>query len=339
MSTIEKSELKRVIAAVKGGKIATVGGPDGFKRRPASKNRRAAVRMVESVAGKAGLDLDKVSGLLAADQKALRGAFDKRRAVAARNFRAAEKVFRSGIAARFEALKLLQVPFASSFITLDKPFLIWQLPNPQLDIFIDSQIASMNSSVRVLVNINEGSNSTRFVFFYLWRNDSDFFAVANVASSLIVNGACLVGAAAGVFSGDRATLNAAASLSIIRWSGWGNDPVTGESNDQKPHPNVQATQRRQVAFLEAEGGHIFQSGDFEDQSFSFEPFPVSHSLLVVPGNAVVLFHVALELSYGIDGGLTIPDQVFVDFSESGNGVFCPNLELEILTPLPALVSP
>ena len=46
----------------------------------------------------------------------------------------------------------------------------------------------------------------------------------------------------------------------------------------------------------------------------------------------------LELLSGIDGGLTIPDQVFVDFSENGNGVFCPNLELEILTPLPALVS-
>ena len=52
----------------------------------------------------------------------------------------------------------LTTPFTSSFVTLDKPFLIWQLPHPELDVFIESHIESMNSSVKVLVNVTPDPN-------------------------------------------------------------------------------------------------------------------------------------------------------------------------------------
>ena len=43
-----------------------------------------------------------------------------------------------------------------------------------------------------------------------------------------------------------------------------------------------------------------------------------------------------EMREFFDGGDDIQDSVFVDFAKNGGGVFCPNVELEILTPLPHL---
>lgn len=337
MANIDQRELKRIIAAMKDRKFTGPNGKGG-SFPTLSKNRRAAAKLVDSVMTKAGLDVSKINRLLAEDQKAARGVFAKQQANAAKHFRTADASFRSGQAARLQALKLLAVPFASSFLTLDKPFLIWQEPKPELDIFIDSHIESMNSSVKVLVNVIGGSDSTRFLFYFLWRNESDFFAVANVTSSLIFNGACSVQAVAGIFSGDTASLNLDASLTLMRWSGFGTDPITGQDSDQTPDPNFQQTQRQHVSRLRASGGHIFEGADFHAQSFGFQPFPLSHSLFVVPGKAVVIFEVALELSYSFDGGGDIQDSVFADFSSNGNAVFCPNVELEILTQLPTVTA-
>jgi hypothetical protein len=332
MRNTEKAELTRIIAAIKKDQLPSPPVAGDFRRLPASPKRRTLASMVEPVFSKAGVDTGRVSKLLGENQKALRTAFDKDGAAAAKRSREATAAFRSGMAARLEALKLLKAPFLSSFLTLDQPFLIWQLPHPQLDIFTDSRIEPNNSSVRVLVNKNDGSNSTRFVFFFLWRNESDFFAVANVGSSLVINGRCLVFANDGILFADSATLNIAASLTLVRWSGWGADPATGHSNDQTVHPNSQSTQRQQVVSFSVDGGNIVSLGDVDGKSFSFETFPLSHSLFVIPGGASVMFQVALELSYDFDGG----GNVFVDFSEDGNAVFCPNVVLEILTPLPGL---
>ena len=333
MAKIDKSELKRVIAAMKNRKFASPPGGSDSRRPPPSTNRRAITKMVESVMKKAGLDLSKINQMLAEDQKALRGVFDKQQAAAARHFRAADAAFRSGMAARLKALSLLATPFTSSFVTLDKPFLIWQLPRPDLHIFIDSHVESMNSSVRVLVNVIRGFDETHFVFFFLWENESERSAVVNVASSLVVNGACSVQAVAGIYAGHTATLELAASLRLVRWSGWGTDPVTGASNDQTFDQNFQQGDGQAVASLQAKGGHIFESADFKSQSFSFQPFPLSHNLFVIPAKAVVIFEVALDLFYNFDGGGDIQDSVFVDFSNNGNAVVCPNVELEILIPL------
>jgi hypothetical protein len=332
MTNIDKSELKRIIAAIKKDELPSAPGTREFIPLPVSAQRRALAHMVEPVFSKAGLDISKVAKLLGHNQRALRTAFDKDSSAARKRSREANAAFRSGMAVRLEALKLLRAPFVSSFLTLDQPFLIWQLPHPQLDIFTDSRIESNNSSVRVLVNKSGGSNSTRFVFFFLWRNESDFFAVANVASSLVINGRCLIFANDGIVFPDTATLNIAASLTLVRWSGWGTDPVTGQSNDQTVYPSTQSTQRQQVVFFSVEGGNILSLGDVEGRSFSFEAFPLSHGLFVIPGGASVVLQVALELSYGFDGG----GNIFVDFSEAGNAVFCPNVVLEILTPLPGL---
>jgi hypothetical protein len=334
--SVDRSELKRIISRIKSGKLPAVPGGPEVGIPALSSKRRAAARMVESVVQKAGLDEGRFSKLVAEDQRALRLAFDKRRAAAAGHARASSAAFHSAMAARAQALNVLRAPFLAATVNLDKPFLIWQLPNPQLNIFIDSQIASMNSFVRVLVNTDRDSNVTRFVFYFFWPNDTDAFAVINLSSLLVVNGACSAQAKSGIFSGDVATLSADASMAIFRWSGWGKDPATGQSNDQTLHPDFQPTQRQNIAFLRAEGGHIFEGADFKSKALAFEQFPLSHRMLIVPNRASVLLQISLELNYGFDGGDDIQDNIFVDFSERGSAVFCPNVEVEVLTALSGL---
>src|SRR5262245_8107166 len=150
MANIDRSELKRIIAAIKNRQVPTPPEAREFKRAPVSAKRRTAANMVESVLTKAGLDTGKVSKLLAEEQKALRTALDKDSAAAAKRSRATSAAFHSDMAARLEALKVLRAPFVSSVLMIDRPFLIWQLPHPQLDIFTDSRIESNSSSVRVL---------------------------------------------------------------------------------------------------------------------------------------------------------------------------------------------
>ena len=47
---------------------------------------------------------------------------------------AAAAALAAAIDARRKALSILSRPFTSTFVTLDEPFLIWELPNPNLDI-------------------------------------------------------------------------------------------------------------------------------------------------------------------------------------------------------------
>ena len=82
---IDKSELKRIIAVMKSGKIPTDQGSPNSRRQATSLKRRAAAAMVDSVLVKAGLDGSKFSKLVAQDQSALRADFAKERAVAAKH--------------------------------------------------------------------------------------------------------------------------------------------------------------------------------------------------------------------------------------------------------------
>ena len=54
---IDKSELKRIIATMKSGKIPTGQGTTDDRLPVASPKRRAAAAMVDSVIQKSGLDL------------------------------------------------------------------------------------------------------------------------------------------------------------------------------------------------------------------------------------------------------------------------------------------
>jgi hypothetical protein len=146
----------------------------------------------------------------------------------------------AAIAARRHALALLAQPFTSSYVTLDEPFLIWELPHPELDIFRDSNIETFGSWVKILVDTKStpgGWHATDFRFYFLWENPSDYYAVANVSSSLALNGQAVAWGAPACF---RATTLTSTSTRTCRSS----DGVAGATIPTR----VRATTRRRTRF-------------------------------------------------------------------------------------------
>src|SRR5262249_2571914 len=131
-----------------------------------------------------------------------------------------------------QAQRLLAGPFQTQLVALDEPFLIWQYPYPQLDIFIDSGMAPNNSFVKIKVDHAHSRSfkdpEYRFVFHFLWTNPSRFAVVVKASTSLIFNGFCTAEADTALTGGDQTYLDLGASHRMWRWRGWGDDPVTGD---------------------------------------------------------------------------------------------------------------
>lgn len=248
------------------------------------------------------------------------------------------------IGARRHALELLGLqPFTPSYETLGEPFLIWELPHPELNIFLDRAIEPFGSWVKVLLKTTSspgGTQETDFRFYFLWENPSDYYAVANVSSSLALNGQAVAWGSSGVFSGNTAYLDVTAYLSVFRWSGWGDDPVTGQSNDQTLYPTYNQSTTKSVVSFAAFGGDWFNDAEPKSENFDPQmPYDLSASLIAIPGGAVTVFEVGLTVSWGFynSGGDPVDDfgqSVTLDLAYDPLGYMaqCPMVQLEILTP-------
>ena len=153
---------------------------------PSSKSLKKNLADVEKIFtsyfAKTGLPIDKLNKLAAKSKAERRKLIDRRGDESAKASRAAEAAFHQGMAYRRQAFQLLSKPFQSTLITLDKPFLIWELPHPESNVWIDSNVESLNSSIKFEIITRSGADATTFLFYFLWTNDSDFAAVVNVNS-------------------------------------------------------------------------------------------------------------------------------------------------------------
>ncbi len=140
--------------------------------------------------------------------------------------------------------------------------------------------------------------------------------------------------------GDTASLHVTAYLSAVRWSGWGTDPLTGQSIDQTPYPvyDYQSANKSVVAF-DAYGGDWFD--DAEPGSATFDPsmpYELMTRLIAIPGRAVTLFEVGLNISWWFHDGIDTvenDDQIVtldLAYDPLGHIARCPMVSLEILTP-------
>jgi hypothetical protein len=338
MPQINIDEVKRLAAELSQHKLPPIEIPRSSAAL--TKNRTEIEKLLKSYFDKTGLAVDKLNKLTATRQTERRKLFATQVAERAKNLHAAEIGFRQAMENRREALQLLSTPFQSTFVILDKPFLIWQTPHQELDIFIDWNIESMNSSVKISVDKNAGADNTFFNFYFIWANESQFAAVVNVNTSLVLNGDCVVTAATGIFSGYHNSIGLTGFLNLIRNTGWGTDPTTGASNDQTSFPLL-IPQLQTMAFLDSHGGGLF-SGDHDrkEKTFNFQPFGLSCDQIVIPAGATILFEVSLLVQYGFEHGLDISDNVRIDFASDalGNRVICPLVALELLTAPPVLTA-
>jgi hypothetical protein len=335
MAKIDENEVKRVLAAINAHRLAPRLGPPTSKTL--TGNRAEATKVLTSYFTKTGLPVDKLKELAAANRAELRKLENAR--AAAINWSAAEAAFHQGMNYRLEALQILSKPFLSTFITFQQPFLIWELPHPETNVWIDTHVEPLNSFVKFEVITKSGADSTSFVFYFIWTNASDSAAVINVDTSLVLSGLCQVLADGGVLRGHTNTITLQANLQLTRWFGWGVDPVTGASNDQTPFPFPQPTQSQSVAQLSQYGGDWFDdpSGD-NQRTFLFQPFSLSADLIPIPAGASMLFQVSLMSSYSTeDGGGGAGDRIAIDFAQDKfvRRLICPALQIELLTPAPA----
>ena len=235
---------------------------------------------------------------------------------------AERRAYKRANMAQLEALNQLARP--DLILVMNEPFLIWEYPNPEIGVFVDSEILPMDSFVRVFISDSRSYGSREFVFYYIWQNPDPAPASVVFATSLVFNGKCSVTGAPGIFSGTAVDLYVYPFLEITRWSGWGTDPNTGDGTAVTGPAGV--TGGGVAVSLHAQGGHIFQGPRSASQSLSFLPIDCGYRNLLVPGNAVTLLTAVCVISYVFDGGGgNLSDNVTVDFSNSGGFIGCPSM--------------
>lgn len=273
---------------------------------------------------KAGLDVGKLDQILVQEREEVRRNFREEVANAAKHFPSAHAIFRQNMEARRTALAILAKPYLSTRITLDEPSVIFEYPQWSPAI-VDTHYEPFNNWVKIKILEDGGKDHRWFGFSFPWTNDTDYFAVINITSFLVLNGNCKSHAASGLFSGDNAYLDMSSRLDLFRQSGWGSDPLTGD--------NTWAFEEQQpVANLDALGGKWVYGGgaDEKPQVFDFAQFVRSHGLFLVPGRAQIVVFVALDINWSIEGS-DPDDQVSVNFADDNLFVACPFVSLELLT--------
>jgi hypothetical protein len=329
-------ELKRVLTAAHTERRRAAPGTRAAalsSQAQATTRRRGVEAHLRSFFTKAGLDVVKLDQMLGQIQRDEREAFARLAAEAATHSARDQQALRHAIAERRRAIELLNTvsiipPAGPRRIVLDRPFLIWQTPRLE-ESLVDSKIESLHSSVKVRINTNTGSDFTQFNFYFFWENNSDFFAVVNVDTSLILNGFCEIEAVNGIFSGDKCFLELTGQLSLLE--------LWDQTSGQPAQPMFENSQRKTAASLDASGGGIFSSADIKSQMFINDAVDLSYSIFAVPGNSLAVFEVSLVVSFAFtDGGGDIADLIFVDFADDGanRSIICPSVNLELLTAPP-----
>ena len=334
MQPIDIEEVKRV-----SGKLGRQNPTQVPLTSPAlGKSQRGIQELLRSQLAQSGFPIDKLNKLTTAVREEQRKLFEARLAETAKNLAADKITLRRELENLSQAERLLVGPSQTHLVTLDEPFLIWQYPHPQLDIFIDSGRVPNNSfiKIKVYVHSKDPSPETRFVFHFLWTNPSTFPVVVKARTSLIFNGFCTAEADTGFIAGDQTYLDLSASHRMWRWSGWGNDPVTGDQTliwDFFEHG---------LANFNVWGGWPWENVGFDSKGFVFQPFSLNANPIAVPALATIMYQVAVGLDWGfinLWSGERKFTFVQVDFASDDHGriIICPGAVLEVFTPLPSSI--
>jgi hypothetical protein len=332
MTTDDIEEIKTALAAMKEREAptrrSTIRAED---QSPAAQSDLAELKALLA----ANPDLGKLAEILARRDKRRESLpAQQHRRPDAQETQAAATAATQAINARRQALSILSQPFTPPYyVTLDTPIAFLELPHQDLSIIQDSGIRWGWSWVMARLDTNHSpdgySTNTSFQFYFLWQNPSDNSAVVNVSSSMYLQGYAYASGSWAIISGNTATLTGTVYLDVIRWSGWGADPDTGQSNDQTPYPGGYS--KTTAVYLQGFGGDLFYSAHPAQAIFGLIPYGVSASLIAIPGQAWTMFEVGLQVGWDF-GGATGQDQsVIFDIATDGGIAVCPFVQIEVLT--------
>jgi hypothetical protein len=278
---------------------------------------------------KAGLDVRKLDEILVQERDEVRRNFHEEVANAAKHFSSAQAIFRQDIETRRTALAILAKPFLSTRVTLDEPSVIFEYPQWSPAI-VDTHYEPFNNWVKIRI-FDHGPVKDRrwFGFSYPWTNETDYYAIINITTFLVLVGNCESHGEGGVFSADNALLDLSSRFDLFRQSGWGSDPFFGDGTWLVQN-NLQP-----IANLDSYGGKwIYGGGDVtKTQVFDFAQSVLGQGFVLVPGRAQIVVFVALQIGWEIDGN-NLSNVVSANFADDNLFVSCPFVSLELLTAPP-----
>jgi hypothetical protein len=302
--------------------------------RHGRSGRRDYQREIAKVFGSfftnAGLDVRKLDEILVQERDEIRRNFREEVANAAKRYSSAQAIFRHDVEARRTALAMLAQPYLSNFITLDMPSEISEFPGATSRV-VATHFESFNNWIKIKVAEDGGTDTRSFFFSFPWTNDSPYFAVVNILCFLVLNGNCEVDARGGFFNADTVKLHLSTRLDVIRESGWGSDPLTGDGT------SAVFDNSQQFDALEVSGHtSIFHGGSEGTNSevFQFKEIDHTFDFLLVPGGAQITVRIALDVHWEISSD-NISNLASANFADNDLGddlrVSCPFVQLELLT--------
>jgi hypothetical protein len=313
---ITASEIKRVISQIKSRELAL---PQATRKRRASiiADRRKLNTRVKPFISKAGIEVEKIEALIARSKKEEFRFANNRATPADKIFQGISDTFRPAIAARVNALELankVKRNTSSTFVTLDKPFIIWAQPS---NILIDSRVSRLESlaKIRLRKEASDFHVEDTVSFYYVWENPSNNPALVNVETYIVYKGFVEAGLYRNIILPQEGFLDVRATLRIFEW--W-NQPPT--------QPVRNGTQFTFPVSLTVHSGGFWDPGDSQF-TYVLDGFDPKYNLFTMPPKGVAVFDVeTLILGSYFGKGLALVDFAFDDYF-----ILCPYLQLEILT--------
>lgn len=307
-ATIDTSRLNAAVDAVRAR-----ARPDTNRLRMAQRAKLAKVRrslgkeMAPLFAG-ASFDAGKIDHVLARHQAEARSLQQKEQAEAAKHFdhTKARQLDLDNLRQALEHLALQ--PYVTTPIPVTTPYLISATPAGMLR---DSHIEPWNNWAKFSYSSNQDTDygTAAVNFYFAWQNESDYLAVLNCSANMLFNGYVEVEGDPGFLSGGRSGLDLMATLTVF----------------------VGATQRSgnvTVADISVAGGW-FGAGEAVNSGNIFATYQPSCLDIYVPANGIVVFELACNATWYIDGGGSITFEFGSD--AAGYSVLCPTLQIDLLT--------
>jgi hypothetical protein len=273
---------------------------------------RAKQELAQLVA-KAGFDVDGFEKFRMQHQPELRRLAEKLKADAGKQSSAATEVLRRDIAERRKRAEYFPaLPAPPSFVSLDRPFLIWPTQGISFD---SSHYEPYNSSAKLSYQSDAANGYEELSFYFLWENPSDRVAVIDAHGYLVLKGIGQAGQSGGLFSwGSMGDLYLSVQIVPLQW--W-NQPPTPAPAGSDAH--------QQALTLLVQGGGWNDVGEIDSVNI-FRGYDLLASSLLIPAHGVMVFEVMLNIQFQNDNGWIGVDFTFSDFE-----VLCPEVLIAIQT--------
>ncbi len=313
-ATIDKARLKAAVDAIRDRERLDVHQLRLAQQARMAQFRRKLGKELRPLFAGARFDVSKLDKALMRQQVEMREALEKDNAKTAKEFAKVVKDRKRGMANTERALRHIETkPLLTTIIPITTPYLIYATPIGMLN---DSHVEPWNNFAKFAYTTDRDTPYDTAVvkFFFAWQNPSDFLAVINCNTNLLINGIVEALAEQGWVTPGSAFVELWARLTVYV----GSTVI-----------NYQGSQQQQMAAVYAEGGYALfgGSGDIESENV-FGAYNLSCSDIHVEGDQLVVFEVACSADWWIDGGSIV---LAFDFDPARRWVACPVLNVELLT--------